>query len=210
MVEKNARLVSVEDKALEDGDTAIIDFEGFENGVAFDGGKGENYNLVIGSNTFIPGFEEQLLGKKAGEEVEVNVTFPEEYHSQDLAGKPVVFNVKINDVKVKELSALDDEFAKDTSEFDSLDELKADVRAKLEEEAKNRADAETRNSVVEKVAENTEIEIPEVMIQHQIDNMLNELNYQLQYQGFGLQQLLEMTGRTMEELREERKEDDKK
>lgn len=150
MVEKNARLVSVEDKALEDGDTAIIDFEGFENGVAFDGGKGENYNLVIGSNTFIPGFEEQLVGKKAGEEVEVNVTFPEEYHSQDLAGKPVVFNVKINDVKVKELSALDDEFAKDTSEFDSLDELKADVRAKLEEEAKNRADAETRNSVVEK------------------------------------------------------------
>ncbi|MCE0706042.1 trigger factor, partial [Clostridioides difficile] len=137
MVEKNARLVSVEDKALEDGDTAIIDFEGFENGVAFDGGKGENYNLVIGSNTFIPGFEEQLVGKKAGEEVEVNVTFPEEYHSQDLAGKPVVFNVKINDVKVKELSALDDEFAKDTSEFDSLDELKADVRAKLEEEAKN-------------------------------------------------------------------------
>ncbi|HCQ5966611.1 TPA: trigger factor [Clostridioides difficile] len=210
MVEKNARLVSVEDKALEDGDTAIIDFEGFENGVAFDGGKGENYNLVIGSNTFIPGFEEQLVGKKAGEEVEVNVTFPEEYHSQDLAGKPVLFNVKINDVKVKELSALDDEFAKDTSEFDSLDELKADVRAKLEEEAKNRADAETRNSVVEKVAENTEIEIPEVMIQHQIDNMLNELNYQLQYQGFGLQQLLEMTGRTMEELREERKEDAKK
>lgn len=210
MVEKNARLVSVEDKALEDGDTAIIDFEGFENGVAFDGGKGENYNLVIGSNTFIPGFEEQLVGKKAGEEVEVNVTFPEEYHSQDLAGKPVVFNVKINDVKVKELSALDDEFAKDTSEFDSLDELKADVRAKLEEEAKNRADAETRNSVVEKVAENTEIEIPEVMIQHQIDNMLNELNYQLQYQGFGLQQLLEMTGRTMEELREEEKEDAKK
>ncbi|HBG3387568.1 TPA: trigger factor [Clostridioides difficile] len=210
MVEKNARLVSVEDKALEDGDTAIIDFEGFENGVAFDGGKGENYNLVIGSNTFIPGFEEQLVGKKAGEEVEVNVTFPEEYHSQDLAGKPVVFNVKINDVKVKELSALDDEFAKDTSEFDSLDELKADVKANLEEEAKNRADAETRNSVVEKVAENTEIEIPEVMIQHQIDNMLNELNYQLQYQGFGLQQLLEMTGRTMEELREERKEDAKK
>ncbi|MCZ1027780.1 trigger factor [Clostridioides difficile] len=210
MVEKNARLVSVEDKALEDGDTAIIDFEGFENGVAFDGGKGENYNLVIGSNTFIPGFEEQLVGKKAGEEVEVNVTFPEEYHSQDLAGKPVVFNVKINDVKVKELSALDDEFAKDTSEFDSLDELKADVRANLEEEAKNRADAEIRNSVVEKVAENTEIEIPEVMIQHQIDNMLNELNYQLQYQGFGLQQLLEMTGRTMEELREERKEDAKK
>ncbi|EQF23056.1 trigger factor [Clostridioides difficile CD160] len=210
MVEKNARLVSVEDKALEDGDTAIIDFEGFENGVAFEGGKGENYNLVIGSNTFIPGFEEQLVGKKAGEEVEVNVTFPEEYHSQDLAGKPVVFNVKINDVKVKELSALDDEFAKDTSEFDTLDELKADVRAKLEEEAKNRADAETRNSVVEKVAENTEIEIPEVMVQHQIDNMLNELNYQLQYQGFGLQQLLEMTGRTMEELREERKEDAKK
>ena len=204
MVNKNARLISVEGKALENGDTAVIDFEGFENGVAFEGGKGENYNLVIGSNTFIPGFEDQLVGKKAGEEVEVNVTFPETYHAENLAGKPVVFNVKVNDVKVKEVPALDDEFAKDTTEFETLAELRADVKAKLEEQAKNAADAEMRNALVEKVSANTEVEVPEAMIQHQIDNMLMELNYQLQYQGLNLQQLLEMTGRGVEELREER------
>lgn len=205
MVNKNARLISVEGKALENGDTAVIDFEGFENGVAFEGGKGENYNLVIGSNTFIPGFEDQLVGKKAGEEVEVNVTFPETYHAENLAGKPVVFNVKVNDVKVKEVPALDDEFAKDTTEFETLAELRADVKAKLEEQAKNAADAEMRNALVEKVSANTEVEVPEAMIQHQIDNMLMELNYQLQYQGLNLQQLLEMTGRGVEELREERR-----
>ena len=207
MVNKNARLISVEGKALENGDTAVIDFEGFENGVAFEGGKGENYDLVIGSNTFIPGFEDQLVGKKAGEEVEVNVTFPETYHAENLAGKPVVFNVKVNDVKVKEVPALDDEFAKDTTEFETLAELRADVKAKLEEQAKNAADAEMRNALVEKVSANTEVEVPEAMIQHQIDNMLMELNYQLQYQGLNLQQLLEMTGRGVEELREERRAD---
>ena len=207
MVNRNARLTSVEDKALENGDTALIDFEGFENGVAFEGGKGENYNLVIGSNTFIPGFEDQLVGKKAGEEVEVNVTFPETYHAENLAGKPVVFNVKVNDVKVKEVPALDDEFAKDTTEFETLAELRADVKAKLEEQAKNAADAEMRNALVEKVSANTEVEVPEAMVQHQIDNMLMELNYQLQYQGLNLQQLLQMTGRGVEELREERRAD---
>ena len=207
MVNKNARLVSVEGKAIESGDTAVIDFEGFDNGVAFEGGKGENYNLVIGSNSFIPGFEDQLVGKKAGEEVEVNVTFPEQYHAENLAGKPVVFNVKINDVKVKELPALDDEFAKDTTEFETLAELRADVRAKAEEETKNRAEAEMRNSIVEKVSENTEVEVPNAMVEHQIDNMIMELNYQLQYQGLNLQQLLEMTGRGIEELRNERRAD---
>ena len=207
MLNKNARLTSVEGKALENGDTAVIDFEGFENGVAFEGGKGENYNLVIGSNTFIPGFEDQLVGKKAGEEVEVNVTFPETYHAENLAGKPVVFNVKVNDVKVKEVPALDDEFAKDTTEFESLAELRADVRAKLEEQAKNASEAEMKNALVEKVCANTELEVPEAMVQHQIDNMLMELNYQLQYQGLNLQQLLEMTGRGVEELREERRAD---
>ena len=207
MVNRNARLTSVEDKALENGDTAVIDFEGFENGVAFEGGKGENYNLVIGSNTFIPGFEEQLVGKKAGEEVEVNVTFPETYHAENLAGKPVVFNVKVNDVKVKEVPALDDEFAKDTTEFETLAELRADVKAKLEEQAKNAADAEMRNALVEKVSANTEVEVPEAMVQHQIDNMLMELNYQLQYQGLNLEQLLQMTGRGLDELREERRAD---
>ena len=207
MVNKNARLVSVEDKAIESGDTAVIDFEGFDNGVAFEGGKGENHNLVIGSNSFIPGFEDQLVGKKAGEEVEVNVTFPEQYHAENLAGKPVVFNVKINDVKVKELPVLDDEFAKDTTEFETLAELRADVRVKAEEETKNRAEAEMRNSIVEKVAENTEVEVPNAMVEHQIDNMIMELNYQLQYQGLNLQQLLEMTGRSIEELRNERRAD---
>ena len=207
MVNRNARFTSVEDKALENGDTAVIDFEGFENGVAFEGGKGENYNLVIGSNTFIPGFEDQLVGKKAGEEVEVNVTFPETYHAENLAGKPVVFNVKVNDVKVKEVPALDDEFAKDTTEFETLAELRADVKAKLEEQAKNAADAEMRNALVEKVSANTEVEVPEAMVQHQIDNMLMELNYQLQYQGLNLEQLLQMTGRGLDELREERRAD---
>lgn len=207
MVNRNARLTSVEDKALENGDTAVIDFEGFENGVAFEGGKGENYNLVIGSNTFIPGFEDQLVGKKAGEEVEVNVTFPEAYHAENLAGKPVVFNVKVNDVKVKEVPALDDEFARDTTEFETLAELRADVKAKLEEQAKNAADAEMRNALVEKVSANTEVEVPEAMVQHQIDNMLMELNYQLQYQGLNLEQLLQMTGRGLDELREERRAD---
>ena len=207
MVNRNARLTSVEDKALENGDTAVIDFEGFENGEAFEGGKGENYNLVIGSNTFIPGFEDQLVGKKAGEEVEVNVTFPEAYHAENLAGKPVVFNVKVNDVKVKEVPALDDEFAKDTTEFETLAELRADVKAKLEEQAKNAADAEMRNALVEKVSANTEVEVPEAMVQHQIDNMLMELNYQLQYQGLNLEQLLQMTGRGLDELREERRAD---
>ena len=207
MVNRNARLTSVEDKALENGDTAVIDFEGFENGVAFEGGKGENYDLVIGSNTFIPGFEDQLVGKKAGEEVEVNVTFPETYHAENLAGKPVVFNVKVNDVKVKEVPALDDEFAKDTTEFETLAELRADVKAKLEEQAKNAADAEMRNALVEKVSANTEVEVPEAMVQHQIDNMLMELNYQLQYQGLNLEQLLQMTGRGLDELREERRAD---
>ena len=207
MVNRNARLTSVEDKALENGDTAVIDFEGFENGVAFEGGKGENYNLVIGSNTFIPGFEDQLVGKKAGEEVEVNVTFPETYHAENLAGKPVVFNVKVNDVKVKEVPALDDEFAKDTTEFETLAELRADVKAKLEEQAKNASDAEMRNALVEKVSANTEVEVPEAMVKHQIDNMLMELNYQLQYQGLNLEQLLQMTGRGLDELREERRAD---
>ena len=210
MVNRNARLVSVEGKALENGDTAVIDFEGFESGVAFEGGKGENYNLVIGSNTFIPGFEEQLVGKKAGEDVEVNVTFPETYHAKNLASKPVVFKVKVNDVKVKEVPALDDEFAKDTTEFETLAELRADVKAKLEEQAKNQADAEMRNELVEKVSQNTELEVPKSMVEHQIDNMLMELDYQLQYQGLDLEQLLEMSGREIDELREERRADAEK
>ena len=202
MREKNSRLVSVE-REIENGDTANIDFEGFDGEVAFEGGKGENYNLVIGSGSFIPGFEEQLIGKKAGEEVEVNVTFPEEYHAENLAGKPVVFKVKINDVKVKELPELNDEFAADTTEFNTLAELTADVKAKAEAEAKEAAKNELRNRVIDKVVENTEVEVPEAMVKHEIENQLMELNYQLQYQGFGMEQFLQMTGKTMEQFKEE-------
>ena len=202
MREKGSRLVSVE-REIANGDTANIDFEGFDGDVAFEGGKGENYDLVIGSGSFIPGFEEQLVGKKAGEEVEVNVTFPEEYHAENLAGKPVVFKVKVNDVKVKELPELNDEFAADTTEFNTLEELRADVRAKAEVDAKEAAKNELRNRVIEKVVENTEVEVPEAMIKNEIENQLMELNYQLQYQGFGMEQFLQMTGKTMEEFKAE-------
>lgn len=202
MREKASRLVSVE-REIANGDTANIDFEGFDGDVAFEGGKGENYDLVIGSGSFIPGFEEQLVGKKAGEEVEVNVTFPEEYHAENLAGKPVVFKVKVNDVKVKELPELNDEFAADTTEFNTLEELRADVRAKAEADAAQAAKNELRNRVIEKVVENTEVEVPEAMVKHEIENQMMELNYQLQYQGFGMEQFLQMTGKTMEEFKAE-------
>lgn len=202
MREKSSRLVSVE-REIANGDTANIDFEGFDGDVAFEGGKGENYDLVIGSGSFIPGFEEQLVGKKAGEEVEVNVTFPEEYHAENLAGKPVVFKVKVNDVKVKELPELNDEFAADTTEFNTLEELRADVRAKAEADAAEAAKNELRNRVIEKVVENTTVEVPEVMVKHEIENQMMELNYQLQYQGFGMEQFLQMTGKTMEEFKAE-------
>lgn len=202
MREKASRLVSVE-REIANGDTANIDFEGFDGEVAFEGGKGENYDLVIGSGSFIPGFEEQLVGKKVGEEVEVNVTFPEEYHAENLAGKPVVFKVKVNDVKVKELPELNDEFAADTTEFNTLEELTADVRAKAEADAAEAAKNELRNRVIEKVVENTTVEVPEVMVKNEIENQLMELNYQLQYQGFGMEQFLQMTGKTMEEFKAE-------
>ena len=202
MREKGSRLVSVE-REIANGDTANIDFEGFDGEVAFEGGKGEKYDLVIGSGSFIPGFEEQLVGKKAGEEVEVNVTFPEQYHAENLAGKPVVFKVKVNDVKVKELPELNDEFAADTTEFNTLEELRADVRAKAEADAKEAAKNELRNRVIEKVVANTEVEVPEAMIKHEIENQMMELNYQLQYQGFGMEQFLQMTGKTMEEFKAE-------
>ena len=202
MREKASRLVSVE-REIANGDTANIDFEGFDGEVAFEGGKGENYDLVIGSGSFIPGFEEQLVGKKVGEEVEVNVTFPEEYHAENLAGKPVVFKVKVNDVKVKELPELNDEFAADTTEFNTLEELTADVRAKAEADAAEAAKNELRNRVIEKVVENTTVEVPEAMIKNEIENQLIELNYQLQYQGFGMEQFLQMTGKTMEEFKAE-------
>ena len=207
MRNKASRLVDVEGRAIESGDTAVIDFEGFVDGVAFEGGKGEDYSLVIGSNTFIPGFEEQLIGKNKGGEVEVNVEFPAEYHAENLAGKPATFKVTVKNIQKKELPELNDEFAADTTEFNTLEELKKDLKAKVEEEAKYRADAEMRNSLVEKISEGTELEVPNAMVETQIDNMLMELNYQLQYQGLQLEQLLQMTGRSIEELRNEKREE---
>ena len=207
--EKASRLVD-SDKEIENGDTANIDYEGFRDGVPFAGGKEDGHNLVIGSGTFVPGFEEQLIGKKAGDEVEVDVTFPITYHVEDIAGQRVIFNVKINAVKVKELPELDDEFAKDTTEFDTLEELKADLRAKAEKAAADKAKGEERNAVVDKVVANTEVEIPETMLQAQVDNYIMELAYSLQYQGFSVEQLLEMTGKTMQDLREEKKADSEK
>ena len=207
--ERASRLVD-SDKEIENGDTANIDFEGFKDDVAFEGGKAEGHNLVIGSGSFIPGFEDQLIGKKAGEEVDVNVTFPADYHAEELAGAPVVFKVKVNAVKVKELPELNDEFAQDTTEFETLAELKADLKAKAEEEAAAKAKSEERNAVVEAVVANTEVEVPETMVNAQIDSSIMELNYSLQYQGFSIEQLLEMTGKSMQELRDERKEDAEK
>ncbi|KKY02228.1 MULTISPECIES: trigger factor [Paraclostridium] len=207
MRNKASRLVDVEGRAIENGDNTVIDFEGFVDGVAFEGGKGEDYSLVIGSNTFIPGFEEQLIGKNKGEEVEVNVEFPAEYHAENLAGKPATFKVVVKNVQSKELPELNDEFAADTTEFNTLEELKSDLKSKVEEEAKNRADAEMRNSLVEKISEGTEVEVPNAMVETQIDNMLMELNYQLQYQGLQLEQLLQMTGRSIEDLRNEKREE---
>ncbi|MGL5652099.1 MAG: trigger factor [Paraclostridium sp.] len=207
MRNKASRLVDVEGRAIENGDNTVIDFEGFVDGVAFEGGKGEDYSLAIGSNTFIPGFEEQLIGKSKGEEVEVNVEFPADYHAENLAGKPATFKVVVKNVQSKELPELNDEFAADTTEFNTLEELKSDLKAKVEEEAKNRADAEMRNSLVEKISEGTEVEVPNAMVETQIDNMLMELNYQLQYQGLQLEQLLQMTGRSIEDLRNEKREE---
>ncbi len=200
--ERNARMISVDDRAIETGDTAVIDFEGFVDGVAFEGGKGEDYELEIGSNTFIPGFEDQLIGAKLDDLVDVNVTFPEEYHAEELKGKPAVFKVKINEIKVRELPELDDDFASEVSEFDTLEEYKADVKAKLEETAKEKAENEIQNAVIEKVVEDAEFDIPEAMITNQIDNMINDMAQNLAYQGMSFEMFLQYTGQTMEGVRE--------
>ena len=198
---KNARLITVDDRAIENGDIAVIDFEGFVDGVAFDGGKGDDYELEIGSGTFIPGFEDQLIGAKTDDLVDVNVKFPEEYHAENLKGKDAVFKVKVNEIKVRELPELNDDFASEVSEFDTLEEYKADVRKKLEEAAENKAKVETENAVVEKVIENAEFEIPEAMKEAQIDRLVNDFAQRIQYQGVNLDMYLKYTNMTMEQLR---------
>lgn len=203
--EKNARTISVEDRAVENGDMIMLDFEGFVNGVAFDGGKGENYPLTIGSNAFIPGFEEQLVGAKIGEDVEVNVTFPEEYQAKELAGCPAVFKCKVNEIKVKELPELDDDFAQDVSKFDTLDEYKEDVKAKL---AASKADAAKRakeDAVIEKIIENAQMDIPEAMIDTQARQLVDEFAQRIQAQGLSFEQYLQFTGMTLDAALEQMK-----
>ncbi len=198
---KNARLITVDDRTVENGDIAVIDFEGFVDDVAFEGGKGEGYELEIGSGAFIPGFEEQLIGVKTGADVEVKVTFPEEYHANNLAGKDAVFKVKVNEIKKRELPELDDDFASEVSEFDTFDEYKADVRRKLEEAAQNKAKSETENAIIDKAVENAEFEIPDAMLEAQIDNIVNDFAQRISYQGLNLDMYMQYTGQTMETFR---------
>lgn len=203
MQQRNAELFKVEEGNVQNGDIILLDFEGFQDGVAFEGGKAENYSLEVGSGTFIAGFEEQLVGMAIGEEKEINVTFPEEYHSPNLAGKDAVFKVKINEIKRKNLPELDDEFAKDVSEFDTLDELKADIRKKLEERAAKEKDNYVREQLIQKASEAAEIDIPAVMIENEIDRMVQEFAQRLQYQGVSLELYYQFSGMTEEALREQ-------
>lgn len=199
--QKNARLISVDDKAIENGNIAVIDFEGFVDDVAFDGGKGEDYELEIGSGTFIPGFEEQLVGAKTDDKLDVKVTFPEEYHAENLAGKDAVFKVTVKDVKVRELPELNDDFAEEVSEFDTMEQFRADVKAKLEKAAEDKAKAETENRVVEKAIESAKFEIPDAMLEAQIDNIARDFEQRLSYQGMNLDMYLQYTGQNMEAFR---------
>ena len=198
---RGARMVTA-DRAAADGDFAVIDYEGSVDGVPFDGGKDEGHRLLLGSNSFIPGFEDQVVGMSAGEEKDINVTFPEQYHSAELAGKAAVFHVKLHSVQVEELPELDDEFAKDVSEFDTLEAYKASVRENLAKSANEAADAEFQSALLEKAASGMEVEIPAAMVEEQIDNMVNELDQNLQYQGLSLQMYLQYLGQDIKAFRE--------
>ena len=197
---QNVASTETVERAAEAGDTANIDFEGFDNGVAFEGGKGENFDLKLGSGQFVPGFEEQVVGMTAGEEKDINVTFPEDY-AAELAGKAVVFHVKLNKVSVTNVPALDDEFAKDVSEFETLEELKADIRAKAEEKAAKDADSAFEQAAVEKAAENTAVEMPKALVEAELDSQLERFAYQLQMSGYSMEQYAQMMGGDMNTLR---------
>lgn len=200
---KNARTVVVEDRAVQDGDEVVLDSEGFVDGVAFEGGKGENYPLTIGSGSFIPGFEEQLIGAEAEKEVEVNVTFPEEYHSEDLAGKAAVFKCTVHEIKAKELPELDDEFAAEVSEFDTLDAYKADIKAKIKEQKIADGNRKKEDQAVEKAVANATMEIPEAMIDTQVNQMAQDFAQRIQQQGLSMEQYFQFTGMTAESMMEE-------
>ena len=203
MQEHNSRLISVEDRPVEKGDIANINFEGFVDDVAFEGGKAENHDLEIGSNTFIPGFEDQIIGMKIDEEKDIKVKFPDEYFSKDLAGKDAIFKVKVNEIKKKELPKLDDEFAKDVSEFDTLKELKESIKEKQQKQNDERAKYETQDAVIKAVCENVKVDIPSGMIETETENMLKDMEQRLAYQGLKLDQYLQMMGKTREEMQKE-------
>lgn len=202
MQKRNSSTEEVTDRAVVDGDTVVIDYEGFKDGVAFEGGKGENYSLKIGSGSFIPGFEEQIIGHNIGEEFAIEVKFPEEYHAEELKGAPATFNVKIHAIKATILPELDDEFAKDVSEFDTLDELKADIKAKKTEQATKRAEDAFANEVVRVVTENAEVEVPECMVDTEVENMAQDQAMRMQQQGIELDMYLKYVSQTMEQYKE--------
>ena len=209
--ERHAELVVKEEGTVENGDTVVIDFEGFVDGEAFEGGKAENYSLVIGSGTFIPGFEEQLIGMAAGEEKDIEVTFPEEYHAEQLAGKPAVFKIKLHEIKTKQLPALDDEFAKDVDEeVETLDALKEKIKERLTKEKKEEAEAALRDAVVQKATENAQMDIPEVMIKNETDRMIREFEQRLQMQGLNLDLYYQFSGQDEAALREQMEEEAEK
>ncbi len=200
--DRNSRMVSVDDRAAEMGDTVTFDFEGFVDDVAFEGGKAENHSLVLGSGQFIPGFEEQIVGKKIDEEFDVNVTFPEEYHAAELAGKPAVFKCKLHEIQTKELPTLDDDFAKDVSDFETLDELKADAKKKLEERRAAVADDEVTEQIVNALVELLEADVPAAMYENEINESIREFEYRLQSQGLSLEMYMQYTGMDQAAFRE--------
>lgn len=197
---QNVASTETVERAAEMGDTANIDFEGFDNGVPFEGGKGENFDLKLGSGQFVPGFEEQVVGMSAGEEKDIDITFPEDYH-KDLAGKPVVFHVKLNKVTVTNVPEQDDEFAKDVSEFDTLEELKADIRAKALEQAQKQIDSAFENAAVEKAAENTTVDMPKALVENELDTQMERFAYQLQMSGYSMEQYAKMMGGDVSTMR---------
>ncbi len=199
--DRNSRLVSVEGRAAADGDTVIFDFDGSVDGVPFDGGKAEGYSLVLGSGQFIPGFEEQIVGKSVDESFAVNVTFPEEYHAEELAGKPAVFQCKLHEIKNKELPELNDDFAKDCSEFDTLDELKADIRKKAEDSRKAEAESAFETQLLDQLADGLKGEIPEAMYENRVNESVRDFDYRLQSQGLNLEMYLQYTGMDMDGFR---------
>ncbi|MBR5510467.1 MAG: trigger factor [Lachnospiraceae bacterium] len=203
--ESNARTITVDDRAVAQGDMISLDFEGFIDGEAFEGGKGENYDLTIGSRTFIPGFEDQLIGAEIGKDMEVNVTFPEDYNAADLAGKAAVFKCKVNGIKVKELPEVNDEFAQEVSEFDTLDEYKADIKAKLLKDKEDDAKRAKEDAVIEKIIEGAQMEIPEAMIEYQVDQMMDDFAQRIMGNGLSMEQYFQLTGMTVDGYKEQMK-----